>query len=66
MNTYELLSQLITIRLNGGTKKDLGKFFNGLTEDELNYLIAFGEGLVNICRGQLRSRQMLEEILGEV
>ena len=63
MHTYELLSQLVTIRLNGGTQEDLKEFFDGLTEAELDSLSTFGFNLANVCRGQKESRKMLNDIL---
>jgi len=64
MEVYELLSQLINIRLNGGTKEDMKQFFENLTDVELDSLVTFGINLANACRSQKESRKMLDDILG--
>jgi len=63
MDRFEILHKLIVFRTKGGTDDDLRKFINKLSEDDLNYLIEFGEAIINLFQSELRSRQMLKEIL---
>ena len=66
MGHYDLLTKIVNFKVNGGKPEDLKRFFRYLSDDDLKYLFTFGSALAKISHHELRSRQMLEDLLASI